>query len=85
MLCIHHWIPKATASAMNLFGPWPDPSMSLVGVICLCLILVAGSAALGVESINIVPNIRRGGRPRHQVPAMGVGTHHKQICNLCRA
>jgi hypothetical protein len=44
----------------------------------------AESAAPGVAPIIIVPNIRRGGHLRYQVPARGVAKHHNQICILLR-
>jgi hypothetical protein len=56
-------------------GPWPDSSMLLEEVIHFTLLSGDGSAAPGVMPTHIVLNIRRGGHPHHQVPAMGIATH----------
>ncbi len=45
----------------------------------------AGFAAPAMASVIIVLNIRKGGRPCHQVPAMGIATHNKQFIFLRRA
>jgi hypothetical protein len=43
-----------------------------------CSPSVACSAAPGLQAINIVLDIRRGGRPCHQVPTMGVAKRLNQ-------
>ncbi len=70
MLCIPGWIlrRRTATSATVLLCPWPDLSIRLA----------AGSAATGMQSVNIILKIRRGGHPHHQVPAMGVAKHHNQ-------
>ncbi len=75
MLCTPGWTFRglAMASATALFSPWPYSSMCLAEIIRIRVVFGAESAAPDVAPISIVPDTRRRGCPRHQVPVPVMG------------
>ncbi len=76
--------------AMALFGPWPDSSMHLVGVVPFIIFSSATVSAVGQHrTVIIIHIISSGGGLRHQVVALVGATqysrnrHAHKCCAVC--